>query len=223
MWDPAVNAPTSVSGKFIGDYQGLVADDDVAIPFWNDTQLNNLPKTDKEFSPYQEVFSARVPNGPERGGVRSRCFPRRLRVGARAIGRASVGARRATVLRRLGRPRARRRSVWRYCVRGGGRVLVVFSKRGRAAFVATTARGHRRRGIGPRSTVRRLRAVFRRAGLRRVSGGLLRVRSGSSRQVLFATRRGRVRYVAVADRRTLRRRSRVLGAQRSAGLGARRR
>ena len=74
MWDPAVNAPTSVSGKFIGDYQGLVADDDVAIPFWNDTQLNNLPKTDKEYSPYQEVFAARVPNGSEpEDDERTRC------------------------------------------------------------------------------------------------------------------------------------------------------
>ncbi|MBA3300111.1 MAG: exo-alpha-sialidase, partial [Thermoleophilaceae bacterium] len=208
MWDPAVNAPTSVSGKFIGDYQGLVADDDVAIPFWNDTQLNNLPKSSKEFSPYQEVFSARVPNRPERAGVRSRCFPRRLRIGRRAIGRASVGARRATVLRRLGPPRARRGNVWRYCVRGGGRVLLVFSKRKRVTFVASTARGHRRRGVGPRSTVRRLRAVFRRAGVRSLPGGILRVRRGSSRQILFGTRRGRVRYVAVADRATLRKRSR---------------
>jgi hypothetical protein len=222
MWDPAVNAPTSVSGKFIGDYQGLVADDDVAIPFWNDTQLNNLPRTNGEFSPYQEVFSARVPNGPERGGVRSRCFPRRVRVGRRAIWRASVGARRATVLRRLGRPRARRRNVWRYCVRGGGRVLLVFSKRKRVAFVASTARRHRRQGVGPSTTVRRLRAVFRRVGVRALAGGL-RVRRGSSRQVLFGTRRGRVRYVAVADRRTLARRSRVVGAQRQAGLRPRRR
>ncbi|HEV2060841.1 MAG TPA: sialidase family protein, partial [Solirubrobacteraceae bacterium] len=61
MWDPAINAPTSVSGKFIGDYQGLVADDEVAIPFWNDTQLAALPQTDPEYSPYQEVFAARVP------------------------------------------------------------------------------------------------------------------------------------------------------------------
>ena len=223
MWDPAVNAPTSVSGKFIGDYQGLVADDDVAIPFWNDTQLNNLPRTSREYSPYQEVFSARVPNGPGRGGVRSRCFPRRVRIAARAIWRASVGARRATVLRRLGRPRARRGNVWRYCVRGGGRVLVVFSKRKRVAFVASTARGHRRRGVGPRSTVRRTRAVFRRSGLRSLGGGLLRVRGGSSRQVLFGTRRGRVRYVAVADRTLLARRSRVLTAARRAGLRPRRR
>ena len=40
MWDPRVNAPISVSGQFIGDYQSIVADDKVAIPFWNDTQLS---------------------------------------------------------------------------------------------------------------------------------------------------------------------------------------
>jgi hypothetical protein len=64
LWDPSVNAPTSVSGKFIGDYQGLAADDRFAYPFWNDTQLNNLPKKSKRYSKWQEVFAARVPNGP---------------------------------------------------------------------------------------------------------------------------------------------------------------
>ena len=218
MWDPAVNAPTSVSGKFIGDYQGLVADDDVAIPFWNDTQLNNLPKTSKEFSPYQEVFSARVLNRPERGGARSRCFPRRVRVARRSLGRATVGARRATVLRRLGPPSARQGKVWRYCVRGGGKVLLVFSKRKRLAFVASTARRHTRSGVGPRSTVGRLRKTFRRAGVRSLPGGMLTIRRGASRQVVFGTHRGRVRYVALADAATLRKRSRVVGAQRLARL-----
>jgi hypothetical protein len=64
LWDPSVGTPTSVSGAFIGDYQGLAADDAFAYPFWNDTQLNNLPKKSKRHSPWQEVFSARVPNGP---------------------------------------------------------------------------------------------------------------------------------------------------------------
>jgi hypothetical protein len=64
VWDPSINAPTSVSGKFIGDYQGLVADDRVAIPFWNDTQLASRPPGDPGRSPYQEVFAARIPNGP---------------------------------------------------------------------------------------------------------------------------------------------------------------
>ena len=68
MWDPRLNPPISVSGEFIGDYQGLVADDNVAIPFWNDTQGANLPTSDPEYSPYQEVRSARVPNGQPQGG-----------------------------------------------------------------------------------------------------------------------------------------------------------
>lgn len=62
MWDPEINPPTSVSGAFIGDYQGIVANDQVAIPFWNDTQLANYAKTDPRYSPWQEVFAARVPN-----------------------------------------------------------------------------------------------------------------------------------------------------------------
>src|SRR4026209_952549 len=67
MWDPRINPPISVSGEFIGDYQGLVANDNVAIPFWNDTQAANLPKTNTGYSPYQEVWSARVPNGTVAG------------------------------------------------------------------------------------------------------------------------------------------------------------
>jgi len=112
--------------------------------------------------------------------------------------------------------------VWRYCVRGGGKVLLVFSKRRRVAFVASTARGHRRQRVGSGSTVRRLRRVFRRAGVSTLPSGMLRVRRGASRRVLFGTRRGRVRYVAVADGATLRKRSRLLGAQKRAGLRPRR-
>jgi hypothetical protein len=68
MWDPGVNPPISVSGEFIGDYQGLVADDKVAIPFWNDTQANQLPAGDPEHSPWQEVWAARVGDTPAQGG-----------------------------------------------------------------------------------------------------------------------------------------------------------
>jgi hypothetical protein len=65
MWDPSINPPISGSGEFIGDYQGLVADDDNAIAFWQDTHLAQLPTTDSNYSRYQEVFSARVPNLPD--------------------------------------------------------------------------------------------------------------------------------------------------------------
>lgn len=77
MWDPRINPPISVSGQFIGDYQGLVADDSVAIPFWNDTQYAGLAKSDKKYSPWQEVNSARISNTPAKGGpCRDRKRPR---------------------------------------------------------------------------------------------------------------------------------------------------
>jgi hypothetical protein len=65
LWDPSINPPISGSGEFIGDYQGLVADDDNAIPFWQDTHLAQLAPTDPSYSRYQEAFSARVPNRPD--------------------------------------------------------------------------------------------------------------------------------------------------------------
>ena len=83
MWDPRLNPPISVSGEFIGDYQGIVADDFVAIPFWNSTQDNSLPSSNSDHSPYQEVFSARISNTKQLGGPRSgpsggnRCIDKR--------------------------------------------------------------------------------------------------------------------------------------------------
>jgi hypothetical protein len=68
VWDPGVNPPISPSGEFIGDYQGIVADDNAAIPFWNDTQYANLPKSDPNYSPWQEVSAARISNTPALGG-----------------------------------------------------------------------------------------------------------------------------------------------------------
>lgn len=69
MWDPSINPPISGSGEFIGDYQGLIATDTGgAVPFWNDTSLAQLPGNHPRYSPYQEAFSARIPNTAEFGG-----------------------------------------------------------------------------------------------------------------------------------------------------------
>ena len=74
MWDPSINPPISPSGHFIGDYQGLVADNCFAIPFVNDTHLANRAGRDSGFdrglprSRFQEVFSWRVPNTRRFGG-----------------------------------------------------------------------------------------------------------------------------------------------------------
>jgi hypothetical protein len=73
-WDPSINPPTSTSGEFIGDYQGLVADDCYALPFVNDTHLANDPSRDPAFdadkprSPFQQIVTWRVPNTRGMGG-----------------------------------------------------------------------------------------------------------------------------------------------------------
>lgn len=216
MWDPAVNAPTSVSGKFIGDYQGLVADDDVAIPFWNDTQLNALPASDKEHSPYQEVFAARVLNGDE-PVVPSRCFPQRLKVLKNAIGRLQLRATRDRVGARFGPPGRTARAVLRYCVKGGGKVLIAFSAKGTVQLAATTAKGHRRLRIGKGATERALRRAFGRR-VRGAGSGLRRISGGSSRQLVFGVRRGRVTFVAVANRALIADRRALRSQLRRAGL-----
>ena len=75
VWDPSINPPISGSGQFIGDYQGLVADDCFAIPFVNDTHLANAKNRDPGYdagvkrSQYQQVFSWRVPNTSRLGGA----------------------------------------------------------------------------------------------------------------------------------------------------------
>ncbi|MEA2139260.1 MAG: hypothetical protein QOG56_2410 [Solirubrobacteraceae bacterium] len=200
MWDPAVNAPTSVSGQFIGDYQGLVADDDVAIPFWNDTQLNNLPATDKEHSPYQEVFAARVPNGSEPAAIPpTRCVARKIKIGPSSIGGLSLRATRDRVGRRLGTPVRTARGVLRFCVKGGGSVLAAFTKAGRVGFAATTAAGHKRQGIGRGSSLRSLRRKYA-SRLRSVVPGVYRVAGSKSAQhLVFGVRKGKVNFVAVGD------------------------
>ena len=85
MWDPAVNAPTSVSGKFIGDYQGLVADDEVAIPFWNDTQLTNAARATRSTRPTRRSSPRACPTMPRDESARAACA-RYLAIGVRSIG-----------------------------------------------------------------------------------------------------------------------------------------
>jgi hypothetical protein len=51
-WNPAVDAPVDEYGsQFIGDYQGLAADNSFVHPFWNDTRTGS-----------QEIFTAAIPS-----------------------------------------------------------------------------------------------------------------------------------------------------------------
>lgn len=131
------------------------------------------------------------------------CLSRRSPIGPRNIGRIRVGFTRSRIARRIG-PSRRGRLVTRWCVKRSRRyVSAVFgsrSARARARLVVTTAAGHGNRRVRPGSSVRRLRRAYPR--LRRLTRGVFRANPSSPR--LFGVRRGRVRFIAVADRRLLR-------------------
>jgi hypothetical protein len=92
--------------------------------------------------------------------------------------------------------------VIRYCVRGGGRVLVGFDRHGRARIVVSTARRHRSRRVHRGVTARTLRRSFRRA--HRLRGTLYGAGGRPTRRIIFRVRHRRVRFVGVADVRLVR-------------------
>jgi hypothetical protein len=101
-WDPSINPPISPSGQFIGDYQGMVADNCFAAPFVNDTHLANDPSRDPLFdvgkprSQLQEVFSWLVPNSGAFGGRPSDCLAGRSRGGGAPSGPGTARTAKAT-------------------------------------------------------------------------------------------------------------------------------
>ena len=177
-----------------GQRVGVAATENAVFGAWTDSRRGRAG------SVKQDVFF----EGPAIA-TRRRCLSRRLRVGSRRIGPVRLGHGRARVIRRAGAPTRRSRSLLRYCVRGGGELRVAFPRRGGARLVATTARGHRRRGLGARMRL----ATVRRAYPRTYRIGRRLYAASRSSRVVFGVRRGRVRFVAVADRRVLKR-TRVL-------------
>lgn len=130
-----------------------------------------------------------------------RCLSRRSPIGPRNIGRIRLGRTRRRLLQLRVEPLRRTRRSYRYCVKGrSGQVTAVLSSgsaRGRVRLVTTTAHGHGNRRV--RSSSRRFFAAYPRG--RRIGRGLYRANPRSPR--LFGIRRGRVRFIAVADRRLL--------------------
>jgi hypothetical protein len=158
------------------------------------------------FSAYRDLIARYGARGGGRG-ARAACLSRRARVRSGGIGRVRLGGSRTALERRLGEPGRRTARTGRWCVSGGGSVLVAFSRTGRAALIATSAPGHRSRGVGPGSSRRALRRSFPfgRIALRGIR------RAGRRSRVVAGLRAGRVRYLAVAGH-TLLVRPRTLAA-----------
>ena len=147
-------------------------------------------------------------------GAEPRCLSPRLRVRSSRIGRLRLGQRPAAALSAAGTATRRRGSVVRWCVRGGGSVVAVFPRGGRARVIATTARRHATFGMRRGSSLARLRARFH---TRRLARGLLLARRGRTR-VVVGVRGGRVRFLAVARPRLLGRPALLRRQLRRAGL-----
>jgi hypothetical protein len=141
--------------------------------------------------------SGESPPGAGSGARSPACLPRVSRLGSRGIGPVRLGRTRAAVLVATGLPARSARRVERYCLEGGGKLLVSFSRTDRARLAVVMAPGPLARGIGRGSSVRRLlgRYPAARATLR----GVLAASRGSA--ALFGVKGKRVRFAAVADRR----------------------
>ncbi len=145
-------------------------------------------------------------------GSGARCLPRRLAVSARRIGPARLRRSYRAFFRAYRAVRRGRRAT-RFCVRGGGRFLVG-ARRGRIDFVASTARGHRTRRIGPGRRVPRAGIV----GARSVRRGLLVGHRAGAGRVVYRVRRRRVRFLAVVTRRQAARPRSLVRRLRAVGL-----
>jgi hypothetical protein len=152
--------------------------------------------------------------GGAAGGGRT-CLARRSPIGPGNIGRIRLRYTRARLRALRVQPVRITRRSFRYCVkRSSGRVTAVFSRRGRVALVATTARAHGNRRVRPGSPAGAVRRAYSRR--RRVARGVYRANAHSPR--LIGVRRGKVRFFAVASRKLVRNRRALTRHLRLAGL-----
>ncbi len=163
--------------------------------------------------------STAMPCAEAAGAATHSCVPRRSRIGRRSIGRVRLGSTRKDADRRAGIPASRTTThSLRWCVEGSsGKVVAVFSKSARGArarLVVSSAPRHQLRSAGRGMRVRTLRQRF--PGLRRLAPGVYR--AGPRSRTIFGVRRGRVHYIALAERRVIGDRAELVRYLRRANL-----
>jgi Membrane dipeptidase (Peptidase family M19) len=144
------------------------------------------------------------------------CRAPRARFTRRGLGRLRLGLTSDALLRRAGQPQRRAGRAWRWCVRGkrnrAAKVVAVLSPKGRAVMVASTARGHRVRGV------RHPRSAYVPSNDTPPGKRLVLRRAGGGRRFVYGTRRGRITFVAVVSRGLAADRKRLRAHLRLAGL-----
>jgi hypothetical protein len=127
------------------------------------------------------------------------CLRRAGALRATGIGGARLGKRKADVIRRLGLPASHTALSLRYCVDGGGELLMAFGSRGRLRLAASTSFSTRVHGLRTGSSLRSVKRVYPHA--RWIGKQLLR--AGRRSRVIFGSCScGSVSFVAVTNERS---------------------
>jgi hypothetical protein len=129
----------------------------------------------------------------------SGCLRRTGPLRGSGIGAARLGSRKADVIRRLGVPTEHTASSLRYCVDGGGKLLMAFDTAGRLRLAASTSFSTRIHRLRTGSSLRRVQRVYPHA--RWIGKRLLRA-SRRSRVVFGSCSCGSVAFVAVTNVRS---------------------
>jgi hypothetical protein len=124
------------------------------------------------------------------------CLRRAGELRSTGIGGARLGSRRADVLRRLGVPAERTAQSMRYCVQGGGKLLMAFDAGGRLRLAASTSFSTHIRGLRTGSSLVHVKRIYPRA--RWIGKQLLRA-SRTSRVVFGSCSCGALAFVAVTN------------------------
>ena len=127
------------------------------------------------------------------------CLRRAGALRSAGIGGARIGSRKADVLRRLGVPAEHTAQSMRYCVEGGGKLLIAFDLSGRLRLAASTSFSTHIHRLRAGSSLTRVKRVYPHA--RWIGRQLLR--AGPRSRVIFGSCScGALAFVAVTDLRS---------------------
>ncbi len=177
-----------------------------------------------------EVYKATLPAPPTpRGRLAGTgagfqptpCLASKVRIGRKNIGRLKLGQGKKATARRAGPPLgniSRKTRTYRYCVKKSkkARGVAVFDTKGRIRIAATNRGSHRYGKTTPGTRVKTLRKRYGKR-LRKLSKTTRVVRSKRG-AVVFGLRKGKVSYIAVADRSVARKGKTLRGYVKRLGL-----
>ncbi|MEA2483250.1 MAG: hypothetical protein QOC55_1197 [Thermoleophilaceae bacterium] len=186
-WFNLRDANTSDSG--IAQHFGLLRDDYSEKPAF--------AVVAKLFAQVGRKFSSGAGGGRTSGA----CLRRTGALRGTGIGAVRLGSRKADVIRRLGLPTAQSAQYLRYCVDGGGKLVMAFDTSSRLRLAASTSFSTRVRGLRTGSSLRHVKRVYPHAYW--IGKRLLRAKRGS-RVVFGSCRCGSVSFVAVTNLKTAR-------------------